>query len=307
MRAQPHGSRPRSHLKAESGSLVSISRRRVLAGAAWLAGMAAGRSSRADEVPVYFGLTPVFLDSDIKLLAALTDYLSDRLQHPVTLVKRRTYQEITAMLLSEQLDAAWICGFPLVQHPDELVPIAVPVWQGKPLYRSYIIAGASDPVLSFADMRGYVHAFSDPDSNSGFLVTRHLLTTMKERPDTFFSRYFFTYGHRNVVRAVAAGLAQCGSVDGYVWEVLREIERELTDKTRIVRKSELLGFPPVAANVRQRQTPIVRKIARALNTMGDTDAGRSLLKTLRLDGFTPAGLDLFAGIAEKYREVLAQA
>ena len=110
------------------------------------------------------------------------------------------------MLLSEQLDAAWICGFPLVQHPNELALVAVPVWQGKPLYRSYIIAGVDDPVESFIDMRGYVHAFSDPDSNSGFLVTRHLLTTMQEKPETFFSRFFFTYGHRNVIRAVAAGL-----------------------------------------------------------------------------------------------------
>jgi phosphonate transport system substrate-binding protein len=274
-----------------------------------LASLVAAAATRPADAarPIYFGLTPVFLDSDIKLLAALTEYLSGRLQQPVSLVKRRTYQEITAMLLSEQLDAAWICGFPLVQHPDDLVPIAVPVWQGRPLYRSYIIAAADDPVSSFAGMRGYVHAFSDPDSNSGFLVTRHILTTMQERPDTFFSRHFFTYGHRNVVRAVASGLAQCGSVDGYVWEVVRDMERALTDRTRVVRKSELLGFPPVAANIRLRDTPVVRSIADALNTMSENDAGRALLDTLRLDGFTPGGMDLFAGIAQKYREVLAQA
>ncbi len=283
-----------------------LTRRRLLAaggallGSSWL-------TRRAAAQTVSFGLTPVFLDSDIQLLASLQSYLAERLGQPVTLVKRRTYQEITAMLLSEQLDAAWICGFPLIQHPDDLVPIAVPVWQGQPLYRSYIVAGADDPVQSFADMRGYVHAFSDPDSNSGFLVTRHLLMTLHERPDSFFSRYFFTYGHRNVVRAVAAGLAQCGSVDGYVWEVVRDIEPELTDRTRVVRKSELLGFPPVAANIRLRDTPTVRKIAEALNTMTESDTGRALLKTLRLDGFTPGGMDLFAGIARKYREVLAQA
>ncbi len=289
------------------GHESGVARRRVIVTAAALIAAAAVRPLHAGRRPVYFGLTPVFLDSDIQLLAALTQYLTDRLQQPVSLVKRRTYQEITAMLLSEQLDAAWICGFPLVQHPDDLVPIAVPVWQGQPLYRSYIIAAADDPVPSFADMRGYVHAFSDPDSNSGFLVTRHLLTTLQERPDTFFSRHFFTYGHRNVVRAVASGLAQSGSVDGYVWEVVRDIEPELTNKTRVVRKSELLGFPPVAANIRLRETPIVRKIADALNTMAERDAGRALLGTLRLDGFTPGGMDLFAGIARKYREVLAQA
>jgi hypothetical protein len=38
------------------------------------------------------------------------------------------------------------------------------------MYRSSSIAGADDPVTSFAEMGGYVHTLSDPDSNSGFLV-----------------------------------------------------------------------------------------------------------------------------------------
>jgi phosphonate transport system substrate-binding protein len=255
---------------------------------------------------VRFGLTPVFLDSDIQLLAALEAYLSRRLGQPVTLVKRRTYQEITAMLLSEQLDAAWICGFPLVQHVDQLALVAVPVWRGQPLYRSYLIAGVDDPVASITDMRGYVHAFSDPDSNSGYLVTRHLLTTMNERPDTFFSRNFFTYGHRDVIRAVAAGLAQSGSVDGYVWEVVREIEPRLTDGTRIVRRSELLGFPPVACGAGLRDSPTVKALTQVLLTMDGDEAGRQLLRTLRLDRFVAGDLHLFDGIAEKYREVRGQ-
>jgi len=284
--------------------LTRVSRRVVLSAAAAFT-LSRARSLKA-QTEVSFGLTPVFLDSDIQLLAALEAYLSGRLQRQVNLVKRRTYQEITAMLLSEQLDAAWICGFPLVQHPDQLALVAVPVWQGKPMYRSYIIAGADDPVTSFAEMRGYVHAFSDPDSNSGFLVTRHLLATMREKPDTFFSRYFFTYGHRNVIRAVAAGLAQSGSVDGYVWEVVREIEPALCAKTRVVRRSELLGFPPVACNVRLRDTATVIGISDALVSMNGTEQGRQLLATLRLDGFTPGNMALFDGIAQKYREVLGQ-
>jgi phosphonate transport system substrate-binding protein len=282
-----------------------MTRRAILSGAAAL--VLTPLCPLRAQSEVSFGLTPVFLDSDIELLAALEAYLAGRLRRPVNLIKRRTYQEITAMLLSEQLDAAWICGFPLVQHADQLSLVAVPVWRGKPLYRSYVIASADDAVASFADMRGYVHAFSDPDSNSGFLVTRHLLTTMHEKPETFFSRYFFTYGHRNVIRAVASGLAQSGSVDGYVWEVVREIEPALTEKTRVVRKSELLGFPPVACNVRLRGSDTVLAIRDALVTMDKSEEGRKLLATLRLDGFTPGDMSLFAGIAEKYREVQAQA
>jgi phosphonate transport system substrate-binding protein len=301
------GDRARCHQSSvpPASRFRPLSRRSVLAGTAVLA-LSRSRPVQA-QTPVSFGLTPVFLDSDIQLLAELEAYLADRLGRPVNLVKRRTYQEITAMLLSEQLDAAWICGFPLIQHSNELSLVAVPVWQGKPLYRSYIIASADDPVKSFIGMRGYVHAFSDPDSNSGFLVTRHLLTTMQEKPESFFSRFFFTYGHRNVIRAVAAGLAQCGSVDGYVWEVVREIEPALTEKTRVVRKSELLGFPPVACNARRQGSDTVAAIQDALVTMSASEDGRKLLSTLRLDGFTPGDMSLFSGIATKFREVLLQA
>ena len=78
-----------------------------------------------------------------------------------------------------------------------------------------------------------------------FLPTRHL------KPEHFFRQTIFTYGHRNVVRAVASGLAQSGSVDGYVWEVMASLEPGLTSGTEVIRKSELLGFPPVACLARQ--------------------------------------------------------
>ena len=298
--------RPASLPRSMSLRPAPITRRALLRCGMVAAAMVAAPTVLAAR-PISFGLTPVFLDSDIELLAALERYLSGRLGQPVTLVKRRTYQEITAMLLSEQLDAAWICGFPLIQYPDRLSLVAVPVYRGKPLYQSYLIAGKDDPAQSVEDMRGYVHAFSDPDSNSGFLVTRHLLTTLGERPDTFFSRHFFTYGHRNVVRAVSTGLAQCGSVDGYVWDVMTEIEPALTAGTKVVRKSELLGFPPVACNSRLHDSEVAVAVGQALITMDTTEDGRALLATLRLDGFTAGEDALFATIAAKYREVLAQA
>lgn len=53
----------------------------------------------------------------------------------------------------------------------------------------------------------------------------------------------FTYGHRNVVRSVAGGLTRSGSVDGYVWEALSVAEPELTAQTKVIARSEWLGFP----------------------------------------------------------------
>jgi phosphonate transport system substrate-binding protein len=252
--------------------------------------------------PVTMGLTPVFLSSDIRLLAQLETYLARRLERPVQLVQRRTYQEITALLIAGALDTAWICGLPFVRNQDRLRLTGVPVYRGSPTYRAYLIARAGAPTKEIDELAGQVHAFSDPDSNSGFLVTRALLARQGRTPDSFFSKTFFTYGHRNVIRAVASGLAHSGSVDGYVWDVLAEIDPALTAPTRVLRVSEPLGFPPFAAPAQPRDIGVVRAFRAALVSMADFEDGRAILATLRLDGITDAPPSIFDGIADLLHE-----
>lgn len=270
----------------------------ALAGAGAAALLAA--PARAAGREVRFGLTPVFLTSDLELLTQLRSYLAQAVGQPVTLVTRRTYQEITALLLSGQLDAAWICGYPFVQYRERLSLVAVPVWRGRPLYQSYLIVDPDRPVAGLADLRGDIHAFSDPDSNSGHLVTQAALAAIGETPERYFAKTFYTYSHRNVVRAVASGLAASGSVDGYVWEVMSDLEPELTARTRILRKSEWLGFPPIACARNAEHGALAADIRRALVAMGDDPSGRKVLDLLRLDGFTPGDAGLFDGIAQSY-------
>ena len=68
----------------------------------------------------------------------------------------------------------------------------------------------------------------------------------------------FTYGHRNVVRSVAGGLTRSGSVDGYVWEALSVTEPELTAQTKVIARSEWLGFPPMVARKDRMDEPSVQ-------------------------------------------------
>ncbi len=258
------------------------SRRGILKAALGIFGsFALPRESIAEIQPFQFGLTPVFLSNDLELLGHLRGYLTLRLGGPVELVTRRTYQEITALLVSGQIHAAWICGYPYVQYKADLDLVATPVWHGQPLYQSYLIAAAGREVTDWHALKGDVHAFSDPDSNSGFLVTRTLLAKNRLLPENFFSRSFFTYGHRNVVRAAASGLAQSGSVDGYVYEVMRETEPELINQTRIVRKSEWLGFPPVASAKSLAGDARVRALREALVSMRNDSEGKKVLDLLR--------------------------
>jgi phosphonate transport system substrate-binding protein len=280
---------------------MAIDRRRLLRGGGSLAaslGMIRAQAHAADA-PLRFALTPVLLTSDLVMLEALKNYLARTMGRPVHLVSRRTYQEITALLVTRQVDAAWICGYPFVAYRKELALVAVPIWRGRPLYQSYLIGRTDHKAHTLTDLAGTVHAFSDPDSNSGYLVTSAALAEMGQTPSRFFRHFFYTYGHRNVVRAVATGLAAGGSVDGYVYDVLHETAPALSADTRIVLRSELLGFPPIVCPAAEAQSPTIMQLREALIAMPSDRRGSDVLAMLRLDGFSNESPELFDGIARK--------
>ena len=295
---------PRSLLSG-GDQKARVGRRDMLVGLAAAALLWRMNPASAAET-VSIGLNPLFLDSDIQLLSLVQTYLAEQLGRPVQLIKRRTYQEITTLLLSGQLDAAWVCDDPYVQHEDQFALLAVPLYRHEPLYQTYVIVSKESKAQVFDDIRGTVHAFSDPDSTSGFLVTRSLLALRHTTPTQFFRTFFFTYGHRNVVRAVATGLAGSGSIDGYVWDVMREREPELVNKTRVVYTSEKLGFPPIVG-LKSAQETTAKAISAAFLDMPIHPLGRQILSILELDGFTSAEPDLYRGTLEKWLLVKAQA
>jgi phosphonate transport system substrate-binding protein len=183
--------------------------------------------------------------------------------------------------------------------------LAVPLYHGNPLYQSYFIVPASDSTTtSLKDLRGKMFAYSDPDSNSGYLYPQYQLLLAGEDPATFFSRSFFTWGHRKIIEAVGVGLAQGGAVDGYVWDTLALVRPELTAATRIVSRSPELGYPPFVARA-GIPVDVFRKMQHVLLTMSHDAEGTWLLKTLNLDGFIAGSDQLFDGIATMAR-VLAK-
>jgi phosphate/phosphite/phosphonate ABC transporter binding protein len=281
-----------------------ISRRSILGGLAAL--MGAPASANAGEESFSFGLTPVFLDNDMTLLSLIQAYLAQQLQRPIDLVKRRTQEEIWVMLRSGQLDAAWICDFPYVQHEDRLALVAVPLYRRQPLYESYVIVNNASKIKTFDDIGGTVHAFSDPDSTSGYLITCWMLGLRQATPVRFFQNFFFTYSHRNTIRAVAHGLAESGSVNGYVWNVMKEREPNLVENTRIVFRSEPLGFPPVVVLDASHNHPDTQKLAAALLGMTSDRLGREILSMLAFDGFTTVSRSLYESTTEKWHFVRTQ-
>ena len=288
-----------ANVSTASQTVLPVDRRHLLSAVAAISTVFSMPAIVKADQSFTVGLTPVFLTSDLVLLEALQSYLSKAMGNEVRLVLKRTYQEITSQLVAGQIDAAWICGFPFIAYRPRLELVAVPTWRTRNTYQSYLISSVGRPSSGIDDLRGDTHAFSDPDSNSGFLVTRALLAERGLRPNAFFARSFFTYGHRNVVRAVASRLAQSGSVDGYVWEVMTETEPELTRRTHVIWKSDWMGFPPIATSSLNAGSARIARLQGALYDMAGDPVGRRVLELLRLDGFARPDPSLFDGIAAR--------
>ncbi len=238
------------------------------------------------QKPVRFGLTAVVVRENLRFFDDMSNYLSRQIGRPVTFVQRKSYREIMDLLESGGLDFAWICGYPYVQKrkPEYLELIAVPIFNGAPYYRSYIIVHKDSPYTDIAGLKQHVFAYSDPDSNSGFLYPRYFLASRKYQPDRFFRKTFFTYNHAETVEAVAIRVADGGAVDSYIWEFLKKTNPEIADKTRVIHASPLFGFPPIVAR-RGAAPQLIRAMTSALTGMKDQPGGQHLLDTLHLDGF----------------------
>lgn len=255
-----------------------------------------GQASAQGEA-LRIGLTPVILADQAAFLARWSEYLSKRLGSPVVFVARESYQGVLDLLFSGQLDAAWICGYPYIRHRQQLQLLAVPLYEGRPLYQAYLIRPrqSNAHVQGWADLKDKVLVYSDPLSNSGWLVPQVQLSAAGLAPRDL-KKSFFAHGHRNVAEAVAARLAHAGSIDGYVWETMRQQGMAAVEQTEVVWKSDLFGFPPLV--VRQNaKHPKTQALQATLLAMQNETDGQNLLKALNLTGFEQGTASLFSSIS----------
>ncbi len=237
----------------------------------------------------------------------LLDYLGGKLGKRVDLIQRKTYVEVNELLGKGLIDIAFICSGPYaaVREKYGFQLLAAPQINGSHLYQSYLIVNAAGRYTSLEDLKGKTFAFTDPDSNTGRLVPSYWLALMGERPETFFGSYLFTYSHDNSIMAVAKSQVDGAAVDGLVWEYVNHANPELTAKTRVIRKSEEYGMPPVVASpsLSREQADAIRRV---LLTAHADPAGRKILEGLKIERFVEARDEWYRPIREMLKGVSSQ-
>ncbi len=238
------------------------------------------------------------------LYRQLLAYLGRKLDQDLEFVQRRTYREINELLRKGEIDLAFICSGPYVAGRERagFESLVVPEVQGSHFYHSYLIVNKDSPFHRLADLRGQTFAFTDPDSNTGKLVPTSWLAQMQERPESFFSRIIYTYSHDNSIMAVARNLVDGAAVDSLIWEFYQARNPAFTSKTRVIRKSEPYGIPPLVAS-KALAPEAKERMRRILFAMHQDPEGKRILTELMIDRFIAPREEWYDNLRQLHRQM----
>lgn len=216
----------------------------------------------------------------------LLDYIGEKLGREVQFIQRKTYGEINELLGIGQIDLAFICSGPYAAGKEkyDLELVATPQVRQSRYYQSYLIVNKTSQFKRLEDLKGRVFAFTDPDSNTGKLVPTYWLFEIGEQPETYFSKTIYTYSHDNSILAVAKALVDGAAIDGLIWEYYNQKDPVFTSRTRVIRKSEPYGIPPIVAS-KYLSSELKDRIRELFFEMHLDPRGQKILDELMIDRF----------------------
>jgi len=216
----------------------------------------------------------------------LLDFIANQLGHKIQLIQRKTYSEINELLKNGKIDLAFICSGPYAtgRKTYGFEALAVPQVRGKHSYHSYLIVNRNSSYQNLMDLRGKTFAFTDPESNTGRLVPTYWLVQQNQTPKEFFGKIIYTHSHDNSIMAVATSLVDGATVHEQIWQYFNEKNPTFTSSTRVIKKSQPFGNPPVVAS-KHLSGQLKADIQRLLMTMHLDPQGKKILDELMIDRF----------------------
>ena len=157
-------------------------------------------------------------------------------------------------------------------QPAPVEPVAAPVLQGEryhgqPVYFSDVIVHRDSPYHRFVDLRGASWAYNDPDSHSGYNITRFTLMQMGATQG-FFGRVVETGYHQRSIRLVADRQIDASAIDSQVLAVELRDHPELAAQLRVIDSLGPSTIQPVVVSSRlpARLKAGIREAMLALHT-----------------------------------------
>ena len=155
-------------------------------------------------------------------IAAITDWLAQRIGHPVEGFVTIDHAAAVEALRNGDADISFMGALPFVLAEAEIgaVPLLSEVYRGAPSYTGRVFVRRDSGIGALADLEGRDIAFADPISESGYLYPlaefqRAGLIAGPKAADDFFGRIYFAGGYQQAMQAMAAGLVDAAGASQY--------------------------------------------------------------------------------------------
>ncbi|MEH6892068.1 phosphate/phosphite/phosphonate ABC transporter substrate-binding protein [Bacillus sp. JJ864] len=239
--------------------------------------------------PVRIAISSVLSPTDtIMYYRKIADYIGEKLHRPVILIQRKSYNEISMLMINGGADIAILStgAYITYKHVEGLEAIAMQERMGVPYYYGYVVVHRQNEISDINDLRGKNVAFTDPTSYSGYIFVRKKLAELSETPEHFFGRYVFTYNHESSLGAVINKVVDAAAVDSLVFERTKRQNPELVKDLEIIEKTEPIGTGPVVvrSNLPDEEKKIIKE---SFISMHEQEPIKSAFQGLFIDRFVP--------------------
>lgn len=239
--------------------------------------------------PVRVAISSVLSPSDtIKYYRTIADYIGEKLNRPAILIQRKSYHEISTLLMNGGADIALLSSgaYLTYKQVEGLEAIAMQERMGVPYYYGYLIVNRDSNIAGIGDLREKSIAITDPASYSSYIFLSKRLAEFGETPEHFFDRYVYTYSHEKSLKAVIDRVVDAAAVNSLVYEQAKRKNPELTESLRIIAKSDPAGTGPViiSNSLPDKDKKLVKEL---FLSMDEQQVLKPALQGLFIDRFVP--------------------
>jgi phosphonate transport system substrate-binding protein len=171
----------------------------------------------------------------IKRNQPLKDYLEAKLDKQVELIVTTDYSSMIEAMRFGRIDLAYFgpLSYVLARSKSEIEPFAAMLVDGKPTYRSVIIANVDSGVESYTDLAGRKMVYGDRASTSSHLIPKTVLLKAGLTADEDYEQHFVG-SHDAVAVNVANGNGDAGGLSEVIFNHVSESGLIDVSKVRVL-------------------------------------------------------------------------
>jgi len=258
--------------------------------------------------PLRFAVaTMVSAEATFSTYARLVERIGRDVGRGDVFILRPSYSDVRAELEQGSIDVAFVCTGTYVHTlaGGKVELLVQPEFEDGVDYRSLLIVSVRSGFEKLGDLRGAVVAFTDPESNTGYLVPTANLLALGHDPRTFFGKIVFTGSHDRSILAVALGVVDGAAVDSLVWFSKKREDPSLAAEIKVIWKSEPYGPPPILVPAGLEEG-LVQALRQAFLNLDGDEKGRAILSSIGIKRFVPLRREDYQSVIELYRFVQAE-